>query len=79
MLASCPGGLTAELKGENLIFVPSTANGFRDAVSALRPLNGKEVVRFNTFLLPEDRHVRLLVKNLFRAKPDFVVRGSWNP
>jgi len=39
--ASCPGDLTAQLKGENLMVVPSTADGFRAAVSALRHLDGK--------------------------------------
>jgi hypothetical protein len=38
--ASCPGGLTAQLKAEKLMVVPSTANGFRAAVSALRSLDG---------------------------------------
>jgi len=41
--ASCPGGLTAQLKDEKLMVVPSTANGFRAAASALRSLDG---VRF---------------------------------
>jgi len=38
--ASCPGRLTAQLKAEKLMVVPSTANGFRAAVSALRSLDG---------------------------------------
>jgi hypothetical protein len=46
---SCPGGLTAQLKGENLMVVPSTADGFRDVVSALRSLDGGEGVSFHTF------------------------------
>ena len=37
---SCPGSLSAQLKAEKLMVVPSTANGFRDAVSALRSLDG---------------------------------------
>jgi hypothetical protein len=41
--ASCPGGLTAQLKAEKLMVVPSTANGFGGAVSALRSLNGGRV------------------------------------
>ena len=44
--------------------VPSTAVGFRAAVSSLRSLNGKEGVSFHT-TLTEDRCVRLLVKKLF--------------
>jgi hypothetical protein len=41
--ASCPGGLTAQLKSEKLMVAPSTANGFRAAVSALRSLDGKKL------------------------------------
>jgi len=41
--ASCPGGLTAQLKAEKLMVDPSTANGFRAAVSALRSLDGGRV------------------------------------
>ena len=37
---SCPGGLTAQRKAEKLMVVPSTANGFRAAVSALRSIDG---------------------------------------
>ena len=54
--------------------VPSTADGFRAAVTALRSLDGKEGVSFHTFTLPEDRCVRLLVKNLGRRMPESVVR-----
>jgi hypothetical protein len=72
--ASCPGGLMAHLKGEKLMVVPSTANGFRAAVCALGSLDGKEGVRFHTYSLPEDRCVRLLVKNLGRRMPESVVR-----
>ena len=53
--ASCPGGITAQLEGEKLIVVPSTADGFRAVVSALRSLDGKDGVSFHTFTLPEDR------------------------
>jgi hypothetical protein len=41
--ASFPGGLTAQLKAEKLMVVPSTANGFRAAISALRSLDGGRV------------------------------------
>ena len=71
--ASCPGGLMAQLKAERLMVVPSTADGFRAAVSALRSLDGKEGVSFHTFTLTEDRCVRLLVKNLGRGMPESVV------
>jgi hypothetical protein len=53
--------------------VPSTAEGFRTAVSALRSLDGKEGVSFHTFTLPEDCCVRLLVKNLGRGMPESVI------
>lgn len=56
--------------------VPSTASRFRASGSALRSLDGKEVVSFHTFTLPEDQCVRLLVKNLDRGTPESVVRGE---
>ena len=74
--ASCPGGLMAQLKAERLMVVPSTADGFRAAVSALRSLDGKDGVSFHTFTLPEDRCVRLVVKNLGRSMPESVVRDE---
>jgi len=40
---SCPGRLTAQLKAEKRMVVPSTANGFRAAVSALRSIDGGRV------------------------------------
>jgi hypothetical protein len=67
--ASCPGGLVAQLKSEKLMVVPSIADGFRAAVSALLFLDGKEGVSFHTFTLPEDRCERLLVKNLGKGMP----------
>jgi hypothetical protein len=72
--ASCPGGLTDQLKGENLMAVPSTADGFRAAVSALRSLDGKDGVSFHTFTLPGDRCARLVLKNMVRGMPESVVR-----
>jgi hypothetical protein len=58
--ASCPSDLTAQLKAEKLMVVPSTADGFRATVSDLRSLDGGEGVSFHTFSLPENRCVRLL-------------------
>jgi hypothetical protein len=72
--ASCPSGLSAQLKGEKLVLVPRTADGFRAAVSALRSLDGSKGVSFHTFSVPEDRCVRLLVKNLGWHMPGDVVR-----
>jgi len=74
MWASCPGGLMAQLKGEKLMVVPSTAEGFRAAVIALRSLDGKGGVSFHTFTLLEERCAQLLVKNLDRGMPESVVR-----
>jgi hypothetical protein len=56
-----------------LAVIPSTANGFRAAVSALRSLDGKAGMTFHTYSLP-DRSVRLLVMNLGRQMPESVVR-----
>jgi hypothetical protein len=72
--ATCPGSLTAQLKGERLMVFPSTADGFRAVVSALRSLDGRDGVSFHTFTLPEDRCVPLLVKNLGRGMLDSVIR-----
>jgi hypothetical protein len=71
--ASCPCSLTAQVKAEKLMVVPSTADGFRATVSALRSLGGKGV-SFHTFSLPEDCFVRLLVNYLGKRMPESVVR-----
>jgi hypothetical protein len=72
--ASCSGGLTAQLKGEKFMVVPATADEFRAVFSVLRSLNRREGVTFQNFTLPEDRCIRLLVKNLGRGMPESVVR-----
>jgi hypothetical protein len=41
-----------QLKSEKLMVVPSTDDGFRAAVSALRTLDEREGVSFHTFMLP---------------------------
>ena len=61
-------------KGERLMLVPATATGFRAAVTALRSLDASEGVSFHTFSHPENRCVRLLVRNLGRHMPEDVVR-----
>ena len=71
---SCPCQLTAQLKAERLVVVPATADGFRAAVSALRSLDGKGGVSFHTYSLPEDRCVRLVVKNLGKRMPESAVQ-----
>jgi hypothetical protein len=55
------------------VVVPATADGFRAAVSALQSLDGKSGVSFQTYSLPEDRCVRLLIKNLGKRMPEGVV------
>jgi len=71
---SCPSGLSVQLKGEKLMVVPATNDGFRATVSALRSLDGSKGVNFYTFSIPEVRCVRLLVKNLGKKIPESVVR-----
>ena len=71
---SCHRGLSAQIKGERLMLVQWTADGFRATVSALRSLDGSKGVSLHTFSLPEDRCVRLLSKNLGRQMPEDVVR-----
>ena len=58
--ASCPDGLTTQIKGE-MMYVPSAPDG-NDGVS------------LHTFTLPENRCVQLLVKDLDRGTPESVVR-----
>jgi hypothetical protein len=61
------------MKGERLMLVPKTADGFRATVSALRSVVGSKGVSFHTFSLPEDRCARLLLKNLGKHMPESVV------
>jgi hypothetical protein len=51
---------TAQLTAEKLMVVPSTADGFRATICALRSLDDMEGMTFHTFSIPEDRCVRLL-------------------
>ena len=68
-----PSKLTNQPKAENLVVVPATADCFRDAVSALRSLDGKSGVTLNTYSLPEDSCLRLLIKNFGRMAESFVL------
>jgi hypothetical protein len=52
---------------------PSTADGFRAAINALRSLDGGGLY-FHTFTPPEERFVGLLLKKLGRGLPESVVR-----
>jgi len=71
---TCQSGLSTHIKRETLLLVPRTADGSRATVSALRSLDGSKDVSFHTFSRPEDRCVRLLVKNLGRHMLEDVVR-----
>jgi hypothetical protein len=72
--ASCLSELTAQIKPEKLMVVPSTTDGFRATFSALRSLDETVGVSFHNFSLPEDRCVRLPVKNLGKRMTESVVR-----
>jgi hypothetical protein len=64
------------MKGEYLMLVPETADGFRATISALRSLGGDDGVSFHTFSLSEDRCVRLLLKNLGKRMPEAESNGE---
>jgi hypothetical protein len=58
------------MKGEILMLVPETANGFRATIGSLRTLDESEGVSFHTFSLPENRFVYLLLKNIGKRMPE---------
>jgi hypothetical protein len=60
----------AQIKGEILMLVPEPADGFRATIGALRSLDANEGVSFHTFSLPEDRCVRMLLKNVGKRMPE---------
>jgi hypothetical protein len=62
------------MKGEILILVPETADGFRATIGVLRSLDVSKGVTFHTFSLPEDQCVRLLLKNLGKCMPEAEIR-----
>jgi hypothetical protein len=68
--------LVAQMKGEYLMLVLETAEGFRAIIGALRYLVEGEGVSFHTFSLPEDRCVRLLLKNLGKSIPEAEIKGE---
>jgi hypothetical protein len=65
--------LVSLMKGEYLMTVPETADGFRATIDALRPLGEGEGVSFHTFSLPVDQCVRLL-KNLGKRMPEAEIK-----
>jgi hypothetical protein len=66
----------AQMKGEYLILLPENADGFRATISALRSLGEGEGVTFHTFSLPEDRCLRLWLKNLGKRMPEAEIKGE---
>lgn len=69
----CQNGLSAQIKGEKLVLVPRTTEGFRATVNALRFPDGSKGLSFHTFCLLENR-VRHLDKKLGRHMPEDIVR-----
>ena len=63
------GNGRAEMRGDQLILTPDTADCYRSTITALRTLPKEKGVVFHTFTPPADRSVRLLVKNLGRTMP----------
>jgi hypothetical protein len=66
--------LVAQMKKEILMLVPETSDGFWTTIGALRSLEVREGVSFHTFSLPEDRCVRLLLKNLGKRMLEAEIR-----
>jgi hypothetical protein len=56
--------IVAQMRGEYIMLELVTADGFRATIGALKSLDEGEGVSFHTFPLPEDRCLRLLLKNL---------------
>jgi hypothetical protein len=52
--------LVAQMKGDILMLVPETADGFRATIGTLRSFDVSEGVSLHTFSLPEDRCVEKL-------------------
>jgi hypothetical protein len=68
--------IVAQMNEEYLMLVPETADGFRATIGALRSLGDGEGVSFHTFSLPEDRCVRMLLKNLGKRMPEAETKGE---
>jgi hypothetical protein len=66
--------LLAQMRGETLMLVPETADGFRATIGALRSLGEDKGVSFHTFSLPEDRRVRLLLKYVGKRMPEAEIK-----
>jgi hypothetical protein len=68
--------LVAQMKGEYLMLVPETADGFRATIGSLRSFGEGEGKSFHTFSLPEDRSVRLLLKILGKRMSEAEIKGE---
>jgi hypothetical protein len=64
----------AQMKGQILMLVHETADGFRTTIGALRSIDESKSVSYHTFSLPEDRCVRLLLKNVGKRMPEAEIR-----
>jgi hypothetical protein len=62
------------MRGETLMLVPETADGFRATIGALRSLGEDKGVSFHTFSLSEDSCVRLLLKNVGKRIPESEIK-----
>jgi hypothetical protein len=62
------------MKGEILMLVLETADGFRATIGDLRSIDESNGVSFNTFPLPEDPCVRFLLKYLGKGMPEIEIR-----
>jgi hypothetical protein len=56
--------LPAQMESETFMLVQENAEDFRDTIGVLRSIGEEKTVSYHTFSLPEDRCVRLLLKNL---------------
>jgi DNA-binding transcriptional ArsR family regulator len=71
--AKCASNLVVQKKEEILMLVPEVAGSFRATIGALRSLDERSV-SFHTFSLPEDRIVRLFLKDLGKRMPETEIR-----
>jgi hypothetical protein len=62
------------MRGETLMLVPETADGFRATIGTLWSIGEKKVLSFHTFSLPEDQCVHLLLKNVGKRMPEAEIK-----
>jgi hypothetical protein len=66
--------LLAQMKGESLMVMPETADGFRATIGEMRSLGEDKGVSFHTFSLQVERCVRLLLKNVGKRMPEAEIK-----